>query len=373
MKTLSEEQKQIIRAEFYQNWRTCSEEMVKREKRSTVTSTRQPVLFALREVLKNVGLSEKIDYRPHQDVHKLVNQLDLKCPTCGRKLDAYSEVGKYLGDEQFSQSLSQSLKSKKLSLENSAIDSRPQTTKINSRNASGIFAQSAIPPQPTVACIDDSLLCLKVMEQILSPKGYQFIGIQDAWRTLPTLISSQPHLIFLDIGMPGLNGYEICDKLRQVSQLKNAVVIMLTDDDASIDRSRARIVGASGFLAKPIDVSQVIKIVEKFFAKVPPLERNAEGVVQVGKTGVTLDSVIAAFKQGATAEEIVYRNTSLNLANVYATIGFYLNHQQQVEAYLQQRRKQAQKIRPINKSRFDSQGGSPCQLVQVLSSTTYYK
>ncbi|MGK7917516.1 MAG: response regulator [Prochloraceae cyanobacterium] len=264
MKTLSEEQKQIIRAEFYQNWRTCSEEMVKREKRSTVTSTRQPVLFALREVLKNVGLSEKIDYRPHQDVHKLVNQLDLKCATCGRKLDAYSEVGKYLGDEQFWQSLSQNLKAKKLQLKYSTIDSPPKTTEINLREASEVFAQSAVPPQPLIACIEDSPQCLKVMEQILKPKGYQFIGIQDSLRALPEIILSKPDLIFLDIGMPWLNGYEICSKLRQASQLKNTPVIMLTAQDALLDRARARIVGASGFLVKPINVSQVINIVEKF-------------------------------------------------------------------------------------------------------------
>ncbi|MDJ0718868.1 MAG: DUF433 domain-containing protein [Prochloraceae cyanobacterium] len=91
-------------------------------------------------------------------------------------------------------------------------------------------------------------------------------------------------------------------------------------------------------------------------AEPPPLETNADGVVRVGKTRVTLDTVIAGFNQGATAEEIVYRYPSLNLADVYTTIGFYLNHQQEVETYLQQRRKQAQEIRQMNESRFDSQG-----------------
>jgi uncharacterized protein (DUF433 family) len=87
-----------------------------------------------------------------------------------------------------------------------------------------------------------------------------------------------------------------------------------------------------------------------------PLESNADGVVQVGKTRVTLDTVIAAFKRGSTAEEIVYRYSSLKLADVYATIGFYLNHQQEVEAYLQQRHQQAKEIRKMNEVRFDPQG-----------------
>jgi uncharacterized protein (DUF433 family) len=71
---------------------------------------------------------------------------------------------------------------------------------------------------------------------------------------------------------------------------------------------------------------------------------------------VTLDTVIAVFKQGTTAEEIVYRYPSLRLADVYATIGFYLNHQQEVETYLQQRQQQAQEIRKMNEARFDPQG-----------------
>lgn len=82
-----------------------------------------------------------------------------------------------------------------------------------------------------------------------------------------------------------------------------------------------------------------------------PLETNADGVVRVGKTRVTLDTVVAVFKQGSTAEEIVYRYPSLKLADVYATIAFYLNHQQEVEAYLQQRQQQSQEVRRMNQAR----------------------
>jgi len=62
------------------------------------------------------------------------------------------------------------------------------------------------------------------------------------------------------------------------------------------------------------------------------------------------------FHQGATAAEIVNRYPSLNLADVYATIAFYLKHQSEVESYLQQRQQQAQEIRVINQGRFDPQG-----------------
>jgi uncharacterized protein (DUF433 family) len=91
-------------------------------------------------------------------------------------------------------------------------------------------------------------------------------------------------------------------------------------------------------------------------AESAPLKSNEDGVVLIGKTRVTLDTVVAVFNQGATAEEIVYRYPSLNLADVYATIAFYLNHQTEVESYLQQRRQQSQEIRAMNQARFNPQG-----------------
>ena len=94
----------------------------------------------------------------------------------------------------------------------------------------------------------------------------------------------------------------------------------------------------------------------KAVAESPPLKANEDGVIFVGKTRVTLDTSIAVFNQGVTAEEIVYRYPSLNLADVYATIAFYLNHQSEIEAYLQQRQQRSQEIREMNQARFDPQG-----------------
>jgi uncharacterized protein (DUF433 family) len=91
-------------------------------------------------------------------------------------------------------------------------------------------------------------------------------------------------------------------------------------------------------------------------AEPAPLQANEDGVILIGKTRVTLDTVVAVFKQGAIAEEIVYRYPSLNLTDVYAKIAFYLNHQPEVETYLQRRQQQSQEIRAMNQARFDPQG-----------------
>lgn len=87
-----------------------------------------------------------------------------------------------------------------------------------------------------------------------------------------------------------------------------------------------------------------------------PLRADADGVIRVGGTRVTLDTVIAAFSEGATAEEIAQQYPSLNLADVYLVISYYLRHSGEVEAYLSLRRAQADAVQTQNESRFDPVG-----------------
>ena len=87
-----------------------------------------------------------------------------------------------------------------------------------------------------------------------------------------------------------------------------------------------------------------------------PLETDADGVVRVGKTRVTLDTIIMAFTDGATAEEIAQQYPYLQLADIYSVIGYYLRHRSEVEAYLRQRAQQAEHVRQQNEARFDPSG-----------------
>jgi uncharacterized protein (DUF433 family) len=87
-----------------------------------------------------------------------------------------------------------------------------------------------------------------------------------------------------------------------------------------------------------------------------PLKTDTDGVVRVGDSRVTLDTLIAAFTEGATAEEIVAQYPTLSLADVYAVISYYLQQQAEVEAYLSQRRQIAADVRQRNEARFDPEG-----------------
>ncbi|QLE55130.1 DUF433 domain-containing protein [Nostoc sp. TCL26-01] len=87
-----------------------------------------------------------------------------------------------------------------------------------------------------------------------------------------------------------------------------------------------------------------------------PLEVDAHGIVRVGKTRVTLDTVVTAFLEGATAEEIGEQYTSLHLSDIYLVIGYYLRHKAEVDVYLLERQHQATVIQQEIEQRFNPLG-----------------
>ena len=87
-----------------------------------------------------------------------------------------------------------------------------------------------------------------------------------------------------------------------------------------------------------------------------PLRIDADGVVRVGRTRVTLDTVIAAFREGFTAEEIAEQYPSAELADVYATIAYYLRDREAVDAYLAEGEALAKAVRRQNEARWSPSG-----------------
>ncbi len=87
-----------------------------------------------------------------------------------------------------------------------------------------------------------------------------------------------------------------------------------------------------------------------------PLTTDTDGVIRVGKTRVTLDTIVAAFSEGATAEEIAQQYPSVLLADIYTVIGYYLRRRTNIEAYLRQRQQQAAEMRRQNETRSDPVG-----------------
>lgn len=119
--------------------------------------------------------------------------------------------------------------------------------------------------KPLIACIDDSPIVSERLEQILQPAGFRVLKINDPMQGVATLAENKPDLIFLDVVMPQTNGYNVCSFLRQSSLFRNTPIIILTSQNGLIDRTKAKLNGASDFLSKPPEQTQVLEIVKKYF------------------------------------------------------------------------------------------------------------
>lgn len=82
-----------------------------------------------------------------------------------------------------------------------------------------------------------------------------------------------------------------------------------------------------------------------------PLRVDTDGVVRVGNTRVTLDTIVLAFQEGLSAEEIVQQYPTLDLGDVYAVISYYLKRRSEVDSYLAERQSEAEEIRRQNEAR----------------------
>lgn len=106
-----------------------------------------------------------------------------------------------------------------------------------------------------VACVDDSPQMQALIKMVALAEGYEFLGLVGNLQTCPILAAKQPDLIFLDVAMPAADGYDLCQKLRRIDALQEVPIMMLSSH--LIDRSRARAVGATRCLAKPISPQQL--------------------------------------------------------------------------------------------------------------------
>lgn len=118
----------------------------------------------------------------------------------------------------------------------------------------------------TIACIDDSPTVLQAIRSFLDDRSFSVLMIDNPVKALMQIVRSKPDLILLDVTMPNLDGYELCSLLRKHPHFRHTPVIMVTGNTGFIDRARAKLVGASGYLTKPFTQSDLVKMVFKHLA-----------------------------------------------------------------------------------------------------------
>lgn len=136
--------------------------------------------------------------------------------------------------------------------------------------------------RPLVAYVEDSEIDCQIMQGLVSKGGYGFVSIKDSIQALPILLEHKPDLIFLDLVMPVANGYEICAQIRRISSFKNTPVIIVTGNDGIVDRVRAKLVGASDFLSKPVGEQKVLAVLQKNLNSASSLSPNESQTQSLG-------------------------------------------------------------------------------------------
>ncbi|AMM25296.1 response regulator [Variovorax sp. PAMC 28711] len=115
-----------------------------------------------------------------------------------------------------------------------------------------------------VLVIDDSNTIRRSAEIFLKQGGHEVLLAEDGFDALSKINDHKPHLIFCDILMPRLDGYQTCAIIKRNAQFSNVPVVMLSSKDGVFDKARGRMVGSQDYLTKPFTKDQLLQAVQQF-------------------------------------------------------------------------------------------------------------
>ena len=112
--------------------------------------------------------------------------------------------------------------------------------------------------------VDDSNTIRRTVETILNKIGCQVITAIDGYDALAKIADSKPDLIFIDIMMPRLDGYQTCALVKNNPDFRSTPVVMLSSKDGLFDKAKGRIVGSDQYLTKPFSKDELLGVFEKY-------------------------------------------------------------------------------------------------------------
>ncbi len=113
-----------------------------------------------------------------------------------------------------------------------------------------------------VMVIDDSKTIRRTAENLLKKEGCEVVTAVDGFEALSKIAEHKPDIIFVDIMMPRLDGYQTCALIKNNSEFKTTLVIMLSSKDGLFDKAKGRIVGSDQYLTKPFSKSELLGAIE---------------------------------------------------------------------------------------------------------------
>lgn len=114
-----------------------------------------------------------------------------------------------------------------------------------------------------VMVIDDSKTIRRTAETLLRKEGFDVITARDGFEALGKIADYRPDLIFLDIMMPRLDGYQTCALIKHHQVFRHTPVVMLSSKDGLFDRARGRVVGSDNYVTKPFTKEELLAAIER--------------------------------------------------------------------------------------------------------------
>ena len=118
-----------------------------------------------------------------------------------------------------------------------------------------------------VLVIDDSKTIRRTAETLLQKAGCEVITAADGFEALGKIVDGRPNVIFVDIMMPRLDGYQTCALIKNNQMLRSTPVIMLSSKDGLFDRAKGRMVGAEQYLTKPFTRDELLGAIRRYAVK----------------------------------------------------------------------------------------------------------
>ena len=124
-----------------------------------------------------------------------------------------------------------------------------------------------------VMVIDDSKTIRRTAETLLKNMGCEVITAIDGFDALARIVDHHPHIIFVDIMMPRLDGYQTCALVKNNPAFKSIPVIMLSSKDGLFDKAKGRIVGSDQYLTKPFSKEELLGAIKAHVPDFTPVEQ----------------------------------------------------------------------------------------------------
>ena len=114
-----------------------------------------------------------------------------------------------------------------------------------------------------IMIVEDEECLLNLASIILTARGYEVVGVTEGLRALKLLAQDSFDLVLLDVMLPGIDGFEVCQRIKQMPEHINLPVVMLTAKKDHEDLVRGDAVGAAWYITKPFKSGNVIEVVER--------------------------------------------------------------------------------------------------------------